>query len=144
MTRSDKDHYAEKHPDRGPVPKVLAEEIHRSSKDREITCAAAFEIAGALALAPSEVGKAIDLLGQTIVRCQLGLFGYPPRGRIVEAASDTPQELQTAIRGRLADGRLPCVEAWKLAEAFDVPRLALAEASEALRIKISRCQLGAF
>lgn len=144
MTREDKGHYAEKHPGFGPVPEGLAEEIRGKAKDGEITCASAFQVAASLTLPPSEVGRAVDLMGLSIVRCQLGLFGYPGRSRVVEPAEDVPEDLRSAIQASLVDGKLPCAEAWRLAEVFGMGRLPLAGAAEALRVKISRCQLGAF
>jgi hypothetical protein len=74
----------------------------------------------------------------------LGLFGYAPRKRIVQPAADIDPELAGEIRAALNNGRLRCETAWAIAARRRLPRLAVAETCEALKIKIGDCQLGAF
>jgi hypothetical protein len=74
----------------------------------------------------------------------MGLFGYDPEGRIVKPAGAVSPELEAALRGSLTHGRLPCLSSWEIAERFGLARIDLACACEALHIKISSCQLGAF
>ena len=110
----------------------------------EISCAAAFRIAGNLAVDPEEVGFTMDSLELKIAKCQMGLFGYRPQKCIVEPAERVEQPLEAAIRKALIDGRLPCIAAWEIAESLKVSKMAVASACESQRIKISACQLGAF
>ena len=52
--------------------------------------------------------------------------------------------LATAIRARLRDGRLTCAAAFAIAEELGVPRREVGRAADALGIRLSHCQLGAF
>ncbi len=52
--------------------------------------------------------------------------------------------LAAAIRARLRDGRLSCAAAFAIAEELGVPRSEVGRAVDALGIRLSRCQLGAF
>ena len=52
--------------------------------------------------------------------------------------------LAAAIRARLRDGRLPCAAAFAIAEELGIPRSEVGRAADALGIRLSRCQLGAF
>jgi hypothetical protein len=44
----------------------------------------------------------------------------------------------------LVDGRLPCAEAWRIADERNLKKMDVSSAVEALEIKIKPCQLGAF
>ena len=123
-----------------PTPGLQAA-LHGRS---ELPCAEAFEIADRTGCRPEEVGHAADRMNIRLTRCQLGLFGYTPNKKIVAAAAVVDPELEQAIRAKLTGGRLPCRDAWTLAEAFGRPKPALSAACEALGVKIKPCQLGAF
>ncbi len=120
-----------------------------------LPCSAAFEIAartgkppaeiGAAAdKPPAEIGAAADRMNVRLTACQLGLFGYVPDKKIVSPAAVVAPELEHAIRAKLVEGRLACRDAWALALAFRLEKLALSAACEALGVKIKPCQLGAF
>jgi hypothetical protein len=135
---------SDKHgPGARPDP-VLAEALRKSSKDRTVACAVAFEVARDLKVPPREVGKTADLLDIAITKCQLGLFGYGEKKSIVKAENTTNQELIHAIQGALENDRLPCASAWEIADRFKVTKLKVANVAQGLGIKIKRCQLGAF
>jgi hypothetical protein len=57
------------------VDERVAEEVKRRAPGGRLPCAAAFEIAEKLGVAPIEVGRATDELGIKIIDCQLGCFG---------------------------------------------------------------------
>jgi len=143
MTHHDSGHFSAKHPDGTSVSPALRQAVQDRLVDNEITCHAAHAICEALHVTPREVGIAIDLQEGRIRKCQLGLFGYP-KGKPMKAAETVGPELRAAIEAALVDGRLPCVEAWRIADAGGIARLAVANACEALKIKIKPCQLGAF
>lgn len=144
MTHEDRGHYSKKHPpDRQPRPET-EEAVKNRSKEGEVPCAVAFTIVDDLNVTPEEVGFTIDSLENTIVKCQLGLFGYRPQKRIVKSAESVSEELQKAINSSLVDERLPCATAWSLAERFGLPKMEISSACEKLQIKVSSCQLGAF
>jgi hypothetical protein len=129
------------------VDKALAAALQAAAVDGTVTCAEAEETARRLELSPAEVGAAMDDLGLRIVKCQLGLFGFGtarPHGGVVQSVSEVLPDLEAAIRAALVDGRLPCVAAWKIAERQGLGRIEVAEACEALSIKVKPCQLGAF
>jgi len=136
--------YKKKHPaDRRPPDKIL-EAVRQRAKENEMPCAVAFDIARDLNVQPSEVGFALDYSEIRLVKCQLGLFGYKPQKSIVSPSSSVSQDLEKDIKVRLKNGRLPCKEAWALASERGLRKMEVSSACEALGIKISECQLGAF
>lgn len=143
MTQKDAGHYADKHgpgvsPDAG-----LAAAVREKALAGELSCAEAEGIGKRLGVSLAETGRTIDLLELRIARCQLGLFGYP-EGKALGPASEVAQDLEAAIRGHLAGGRLPCKDAWEIAAERKIPRMAVSTACEALQIRVKPCQLGAF
>ncbi len=144
MTHRDARDYSKKH-GAGEKPKpAVAGAVTDRADDGRITCVQVFDIVSELGVSPSEAGKAVDLLKVKLVKCQLGLFGYPRGKPIVKPAAQVSPDLESAIRGRLAEGRLSCAEAWRIAEEMDLKRMDVSGAAEALGIKIKPCQLGAF
>ncbi|MDQ5987847.1 MAG: hypothetical protein CSYNP_03593 [Syntrophus sp. SKADARSKE-3] len=122
----------------------IAESIKGTAVEGEFSCLQAEDLVNRLQVTMEQTGVALDLLGIRISRCQLGLFGYAPESRIVKPASDVSPDLEEAIRLALVNGRLPCVAAWSIAETFKMPRMKIAAACEALKLKVKPCQLGAF
>lgn len=122
----------------------LEDAIKKKSAGGALSCALCFTIADELEVQPREVGYALDLMDIPIAMCQLGLFGNSPIGKIVRKAESMPEGLDEAIRDLLDNGRLPCHCSWHLAERFAMPKIKISSACEALGIKISACQLGAF
>ncbi len=135
---------ADKHGgDARPDPAIAPDITLRLKKDG-LACAVAFDIARQLGCAPAAVGRTADLMKVRLVKCQLGLFGYAPRKKIVEPRLPSEPALEEAIsRGRI-DGRLPCETAWHIAAQFGVTKMTVSSACEALGVKIKPCQLGAF
>jgi len=135
---------SEKHgPDDRPDP-VIEKEIRKRIEDQAIPCAVAFEVARDLKVAPKEVGKTADLLNIHISECQLGLFGYKPKKKIIKAENTTNQDLIQAIETSLKNERLPCAAAWKIADRFHVTKLKVGNVAQANGVKIKYCQLGVF
>jgi hypothetical protein len=122
----------------------LEEAVSTKAKGGQLTCAQCFIIADELKVPPQEVGRALDLLDVHITKCQLGLFGNSPVGKIVQKAETVPEELEKAIRAGIENGRISCESSWRLAEKFALPRIKISSACEAMGVKISLCQLGAF
>lgn len=144
MAHEDAGHYAAKHPQGTQINPQIAEQIKLKLVDGRISCAAAHNIAEHLGVSSTEVGVTIDLLEVRIHRCQLGLFGYSPKKRIVQHAEKVARELHLAIEAALEGHKLACKAAWDLAERFEMSKLDIASACETLAIKISPCQLGSF
>ena len=144
MTHEDEGHYAAKHPKGTAANQAVAEQVRQYISDERITCAHAHKIASDLNVHPSEVGVTLDLLEVRLTECQLGLFGYGPQRRIITAAETVSSDLKSAINSALEDNRLSCAESWRIAEEFGISRMEIASALEALKVKITPCQLGAF
>ena len=144
MTRSDGPKFSEKHGADAQADPNATEKVKQQAVDGEVACAVAFKIAEELNIAPAEVGKAIDLLDYKIITCQLGLFGYVPDKKKVKPEAPEEDGLEAAIREALVDEKLSCRDAWSIASRFNVPKMTVSAACEALGIKIVSCQIGAF
>ncbi len=143
MTHSDAGRYAAKHkPGAAPDPRIV-EAVRQKAAEGGLACAEAERIAKTLSVSLPEIGRTLDLLELRIGRCQLGLFGYA-EGKAVAAAAAVSEDLEAAIRARLADGRLPCRAAWEIAAELKIARMEVSAVCEAQKIRIKPCQLGAF
>jgi hypothetical protein len=144
VTHEDAGKYAAKHAAGTTPDPAIAAALERRAEEGTVACVAAHEIAGDLGVAPSEVGKTVDLLEYRIVGCQLGLFGYSPQRKIVEPADAVSEELRHELGRAAPDGRISCASVWAIADAQGLPRMSVAAACETLSVKIKNCQLGAF
>jgi hypothetical protein len=122
----------------------IADAVRKRAREGRLSCGAAFHIAEALEVNPLKVGEAADQLGVRLYHCQLGLFGYDGKERIVHATDEVSPALEQAIGEGLVVGRLPCAVAWAIANRFGLRRTDVANAAEKLDIRIGQCQLGAF
>ncbi len=136
--------FAEKHESDAPLNEKIKDHIMRQTQNNELSCAVAHKIAAELNVSPAEVGKTADLLEFTLIKCQLGLFGYTPEKKIVKPKAAENPDLEGAIRDAWADGALSCENAWEIARRFDVSKMTVSSVCEQLNIKIKPCQLGAF
>ena len=122
--------------------------IQNALIDGQLRCASAFRIASDLDIPPLEVGLAADELGIPLSHCQLGLFGYGSKAegkhKIVEPAEDVPPDLEASLRGAVEGKGITCKRLWEIAAQRGEPKMAMSSACEALGIKVSLCQLGAF
>jgi hypothetical protein len=144
MTTKNTGHFAAKHPaDTKADPRIL-DALALAENNFAISCVKAHEIAHALAVKPKDVGVAIDLLEGRIQKCQLGLFGYGDKGKIVHPARHIRPEIQSAIEATLIDDCITCADIWQIADQLGEPRLTVANACETLSIRIIQCQIGAF
>jgi hypothetical protein len=127
----------------------VATAIRNRLEDGRLSCPAAMDVASELACSPIVVGQTADVLAIRLVRCQLGLFGYPGHAKGWEAAGvtklPTPSGLEQALcDGQDEQGEIGCPELWQLAERFGVSRIHVGHVTDQLGIPIRRCQLGAF
>lgn len=144
MTHEDAGHYAAKHPTGSLPDPRIAGRLETKVKEGAVSCAAAHSIAEELNVPPKDVGRTMDLMELRIVKCQMGLFGYFPEKKIVQPAESVASELRAAISEATAGGKLACRAAWETADRFGIARMEMAAACEALGIKVSPCQIGAF
>ena len=143
MTREQGPKFSEKHGADTEINPAVKQKVEDKSKDNEISCAVAFQIAEEVRTTPIDVGKGIDLLDIRLVKCQLGLFGYGPGKKAVKPKPPQSPDLEEAIRVALAEKKLSCRAAWDRANRFKVPKMAVSAACEAINNKIKPCQLGA-
>jgi len=144
MTREQGPKFSKKHAVDTQMDPALKQKVEDKTINNEISCAVAFQIAEELKATPTDVGKGIDLLDIRLVKCQLGLFGYRPGKKAVKPKSPQSRDLEEAIRLALVEKKLSCRAAWDIAHRFNLPKMAVSAACEALNIKIKPCQLGAF
>ena len=144
MSHEDAGHYTSKHAPETQLNAQIAELVKQHISDGRITCSDAHRIAHKLNVPPTEVGVTIDLLEIKISRCQLGLFGYGQKNRIVQPAEDVSPEVKSALENARKGNRISCAVAWELAKKLGISRIDIAAACEALQIKIFSCQLGTF
>lgn len=144
MSHEDKGNFAAKHPQDTVVSTELRQALEKKVHNQSITCAAAHKVARNLNISPAQVGVAFDMLEYRLCKCQMGLFGYEPEKKIVKPAADVSPELERSITAHLQGKRLPCLAAWRIAEKEGLSRLECSCVCEALKVKISPCQLGAF
>jgi hypothetical protein len=126
------------------VNPVIAGKIKEKVVDGRLPCAVAFKIAEELNIRPAEVGVTLDLLEIKISKCQIGIFGYDKENKFAKPMTQLPEKLETAIKQGLTGGKLPCKRAWQIAEMLGLGKMDVTSACDALGIKVSPCQLGAF
>jgi hypothetical protein len=145
MTSEDKGHYAKKNSPDFVVRPEIAEKVKKFATDKGIPCAAAFKVVNETGVDPREVGATLDALEITITNCQLGLFGHgEEKGSIIKPVEAVPEGLEGAIRNSLNNGKITCKSAWEIAEKLEKGKREVSSACEAMEVKISSCQLGAF
>jgi hypothetical protein len=142
MTHSDAGNYAAKHQNRS-IPEKLRDTISAAVVDNRLSCSKAHQIAHKSGCKPEDVGRAADLLEVRLTGCQLGLFGHGEKEKIKAATAIDPK-LEKVLRGNLSNSALACAKAWEVAVQFNLNKTDITAACEALEIKISPCQLGAF
>jgi len=144
MNNDKRKKFSAKHgPDATP-DRFIEEEILTHGKNKELPCAVAFEISRTLKVSPDAVGMTADLMNFKLTKCQLGLFGYQPQKKIVKHPDRVTEDLKNAIADQLVQGRLSCRRAWDIASGLKIGKMKVSGACEAMDIKITECQLGAF
>ena len=144
MDRQNGKRFVEKHgPDAKP-DRLIKNEILKRTNKNEVPCAVAFEIAEELQVSADAVGMTVDLINYRLVKCQLGLFGYHPKRKMVKPQHTVTEDLKNTISDALVQGRLPCKSAWDIASGFKMHKMKVSGACEAMGVKITHCQLGAF
>ncbi len=123
---------------------VLKDYIMEKAKEGELPCALAFEIADKKGMPIDEVGNYADLLEIRLTKCRLGLFGHTPDKKRVKPVHASDPGLKNAIENSHTQGRLSCKEVWDIASSQKCKKMDVSCACEAMKMKITNCQLGAF
>jgi hypothetical protein len=118
--------------------------VKEKSNDGKISCADIFKLVNEYAVFPDIIGQCLTHEDIKITHCQLGLFGYENKKKIVEPAEEVSEELENKIYSRLEEGVLHCLAAWVIAEELNIKKIDVAAACDKFKIKIKKCQLGAF
>lgn len=126
-----------------PVDERITVALAARRKDGALSCAEAFDIARKLDVATLEVGRAMDQMEIKINKCRLGLFGHKG-GKRVKPDDHPSAPLLCALSPFQKIGRMSCSRAYEIARELKTGRPTVANACEALGIKITPCQLGAF
>jgi len=144
MTHEQGPKFSKKHEPNAQLYPTVKEKIQEKTQNGEVGCSVAFQIAKELKISPADIGKGLDLLDIKLNKCQLGLFGYGPGKKAVKPKPPENRQMEEAIRVALVDTKLACRDAWDIAHRFNLPKMTVSAACEALNIKIKPCQLGAF
>ena len=144
MTREQGPKFSKKHGVDAQIDAPMKQKIKDKTKNNEISCAAAFQLIKELEATPADIGRGIDLMDIRLVKCRLGLFGYRPEKKTIKPKAPRSREVEEAIRAALIENRLSCYAAWEIAHIFQIPKMDVSAACEAIGIKIKPCQLGAF
>ncbi len=144
MTHENEGHYAAKHSTNLNLNPQITNEINNNTVDGKISCKALHSIAEKFRKWPIEMGKAADLMELKIWKCQLGLFGHGEKNKNNNPIENISQDLIYAIKKSTEECQISCVECWRVAKNTGHHKPHVANACEKLKIKISRCQLGAF
>ena len=143
MTHLNTGNYAAKHND-PVIPEELKQKVTNAAENKRLNCTKAHQLAQETGFSPAEVGRAIDLLEIRLTGCQLGLFGQSREKKKIETGTTPSPELCETLQASLVNDCLPCLKAWEAATRFNLKKTEITAACEALKIKISPCQLGAF
>jgi hypothetical protein len=143
MAHEDAGNYAAKRPG-AEINEMIASCIKEKISENKISCAEAHGIAVKLNADPSDVGAAIDLLEVRINKCQLGLFGYGKNKNITGLPDSVNPGIEAAVLAAIVNDRLTCAAAWEISNKFKVSKAHISAVCEAMKVKISACQLGAF
>ncbi|MBW1989738.1 MAG: hypothetical protein JRI97_09340 [Deltaproteobacteria bacterium] len=122
---------------------ALEQALMKRAGEGSLSCADAFLAAYETGVAPIKAGAAADYLKLHLVRCQLGLFGYPGK-KIVKPPERLDPVLERAVRDASREGRISCAAAWEVAHRLGVSKMHVSAACEALGIRVKPCQIGAF
>jgi hypothetical protein len=126
----------------------LIDQLRAATKDDQLSCALAHKLAREWKVIPEALGASAKEAGIRIIRCQMGLFGFGPKGtpgyRAVQPADHVPEALSVEVQAALIDGRLPCRVAWELGQRHGLAYRRIGDALEALGIRVKPCQLGQF
>lgn len=111
---------------------------------KKISCEEAHRLCESSGVSPLVLGEILDDMEIKIIACQLGLFGYGEKKKDIPLIERVEEGIETEIKNKLENGRLPCKAAWEIADKKELPRKYIGGVCERLGIKISSCQLGAF
>lgn len=126
------------------IPNSIKEALLSAKVGDTIPCAAALSIASRLSKSPAEIGAAMNMLSIKISKCQLGLFGYGEKKKIIKVIGHVSPQIAKILQEAVQDNRIACKMLFEIAQTHNMPLFEIACACETMGIKIVQCQLGAF
>ena len=144
MARQHGNNFSTKHPLGTQVADHISDALKPCIRKGKIACVDVHALAGEINVPAHQVGIAIDLCEARIVACQLGLFGGSSSMDAERPIAPLPTGFEAAIQASLQDNSLTCQQAWQLAQSHGMTRRQVGQFCNALEIKITQCQLGAF
>ncbi len=147
MTKAHKGKFASKHPEGTKPDQEITQAIWNNVLEGALSCAAASKISESLGVSMADVGRNADLLDVRIHKCLYGLFGQATStGEKVpiEPFETVSKEMKKAFDDKLENGCLTCAAGWEITDQMGLKLKSIPEICETLKIKIVRCQLGAF
>ena len=122
--------------------------MRTAMNEDQLSCALAHKLTREWGVMPEALGAAAKEAGIGIIRSQMGLIGFGPKGtpsyRVVQPADHVPEALSVEVQSALIEGRLPCRVAWALGRRQGLAYLLIGNVLEALKVKVKPCQLGQF
>lgn len=131
-------------PNEMPDKTIVAKLEAAANADKRVACLAVHKITQELDCLPLKVGHTADLIEVRINRCQLGLFGRKDIDVEPLSKDEITQEMRTAVGSAVSNGKLACIDCWRLADQLNLSRIQIGALCDELEIKVSPCQLGAF
>ena len=147
MTHEDAGKYAAKHPPGTKLNEQIVKAIREKSAGGALACGTGEKISKELGVEISAVGITADLLEMKIKKCQMGLFGWGEKsnhGKDIQAADSVSAEMKSALEEVAENGEVICAVLWAIADRLGAKRKEVSAACDTLKLKIRKCQLGAF
>lgn len=136
-------------PDDLKAEPAIEAEIRGRLRESMLSCAAAFAAAERLDLPPARIGRTMDALRLRLTECQIGVFGYPGHAKGWSADGSASRSVPPGLEADLlaaagADGSISCLAIWQAAALHGLGRMQAGYVADRLKLRIKRCQLGAF
>jgi hypothetical protein len=126
------------------IDQNLLDIIQERLQSGKLPCAVAFDIAQKNNSSMQSIGQIVNAENIRFSKCQLGLFGYSPKNKIIKPIDSVEPELERAINDTKKDNVIQCAQIWKISKKLGMKKLHVSCACETLKLKIKGCQLGAF
>ncbi|MFA5317701.1 MAG: hypothetical protein WC369_09820 [Dehalococcoidales bacterium] len=118
--------------------------VRASLKEGYLSCPTAWGIARKSNVPKTTIGEITDRLGIRITNCQLGCFKIEKTPYDNSSSSNIDGEICNVLKELHETGQLTCAKVFELARQFNLKPMVIADAVNAMGLKIRGCQLGCF
>ena len=122
----------------------LEETVRSSLRDGYLPCPAAWKVAKDAGVPKIAVGEIMDRKGFRMIDCQLGCFAVDKTPYDASAQKQLDDEVVRRLEELKQDNGITCTAAFELAAELKKMPMDIADAANALNMKIRQCQLGCF